>query len=136
MALLLDTCAVIWLVNGDEMAERAVAAIDAAYRAGEDLRYSPISAWEVGMLVSRGRLRLTRPPAVWFHGFASQAGIREQPLTGDILIQSSFLPGEPPPDPADRMVIASARAEDHTIVTRDRKILAYGRAGHARVLAC
>lgn len=136
MALLLDTCALIWLVNGDEMSAASLAAIDQAYADGDDLRYSPISAWEVGMLVARGRLMLTRPVPAWFFGFTSQPGVRELPLTNDILIESSFLPGQPPADPADRMVIAGARAEDLTIVTRDRKILAYGEAGHARILPC
>lgn len=136
MALLLDTCAIIWLANGDSMSKLASDAIDQAYADGEDVRYSSISAWEIGMLVSRGRLNLTRPPAAWFAGFAGQPGISALPFTNSALIQSSFLPGQPPSDPADRMIIAAAREDDLILVTRDRRIIDYGQAGHARVLAC
>jgi PIN domain nuclease of toxin-antitoxin system len=54
----------------------------------------------------------------------------------DVLIASSFLPGSPPSDPIDRIIIATARENDLTLVTRDRKILAYGEAGYISVLKC
>ncbi len=53
-----------------------------------------------------------------------------------ILIRSAFLPGEPPADPADRMIIATARENGHTIVTRDRQILAYAEEGLVAAQRC
>ena len=57
-------------------------------------------------------------------------------LTPAIFIDSSFLPGQPPRDPADRIIIATARENDLTILTRDRLILEYAKAGNVRALAC
>jgi PIN domain nuclease of toxin-antitoxin system len=54
----------------------------------------------------------------------------------DILANSCALPGQPPNDPADRIIIATARESDMTIVTRDHLILDYARAGHVRAMAC
>ncbi len=54
----------------------------------------------------------------------------------EVLIESSFLPGEPPADPADRIIIATAREFGMRIVTRDRAMLSYARAGHAEAIAC
>lgn len=52
------------------------------------------------------------------------------------LIASSFLPGDPPSDPADRIIAATARAENLVVVTRDRELRAYGSEGHMKILAC
>jgi PIN domain nuclease of toxin-antitoxin system len=57
-------------------------------------------------------------------------------LTPEILIQSSFLPGDPPRDPADRIIIATARTVGYRLVTRDRLLLAYAEAGHIEGVAC
>jgi PIN domain nuclease of toxin-antitoxin system len=57
-------------------------------------------------------------------------------LSPEILIASSFLPGEPPNDPADRILLATARDLGATLVTRDRAILAYGESGQVSTLAC
>ena len=57
-------------------------------------------------------------------------------LSPDILIAASFLPGTPPRDPMDRILIATARELAATLVTRDRAMLAYGEKGNVSVLAC
>jgi PIN domain nuclease of toxin-antitoxin system len=57
-------------------------------------------------------------------------------LTVEILTGSCSLPGSPPDDPADRIIIATARDRDMIVVTRDRRILDYSRAGHVRAMAC
>jgi len=58
------------------------------------------------------------------------------PMPPRILIASAFLPGEPPADPADRIMAATARSENHVLITRDRKLVSYGQDGHVRVIAC
>jgi PIN domain nuclease of toxin-antitoxin system len=57
-------------------------------------------------------------------------------MSPELLIASSFLPGEPPRDPADRIIAATARDHGATLMTRDRALLAYGEQGHIRVEEC
>jgi PIN domain nuclease of toxin-antitoxin system len=134
--LLLDTCAVVWVSERAKMRAEAVAAIDEAADAEKPIFVSLITAWEFGLLESRGRMPMTRSARSAFASFVRLPGIRTQELTADVLIDSSFLPGAPPNDPADRLIIATARAHDLTIVTRDDAILAYAGEGHVRALAC
>jgi len=57
-------------------------------------------------------------------------------MSPDLLIASSFLPGEPPRDPADRIMLATARDLGAALVTRDRALLDYGGQGHVKIVAC
>lgn len=134
--LLLDTCALIWMGEDQDLSSDAVTAIDSAYDRAEPLVLSPISAWEIGMLASKGRFASPLAPEAWFNRFTASGHCRLSPLTPEVLVESSFLPGSPPADPIDRILIATARHENTTLVTRDRMILEYGRAGHVRVIEC
>ena len=133
--LLLDTCAVLWIANGEEISENCRQAVDEAAQANTIL-ISPITAWEIGTLVRKGRIALSMAPEVWFDAALALPGIRLAPMPPRTLIASAFLPGTPPADPADRIIAATARHEDLILVTRDRKLLSYGEEGHVRVLAC
>lgn len=134
--LLLDTCAIIWIALNEPIKPEVKAAMRAAIAADERVRVSPISAWELGLLSARGRLPTTRPPAALFGEVLATEGVRVEALSPEVLIESSFLPGSPHSDPADRILIATARAFDLTLVTRDRAILDYAGQGHVRALAC
>lgn len=134
--LLLDTCALIWLSQQAEMLPEAVSAIDEAADRGTPLRMSLITAWELGLLAKSGRAPMARSPQAIFEALHRLPGVLLEQLTPDILIDSSLLPGEVHGDPADRILIATARALDLTIVTRDRHILDYARRGHVRALPC
>ncbi len=129
--LLLDTCAVLWLANGTEIAPEARSAITR-----RSVHVSPISAWEIANLVRKSRIALTLPVANWFRQTVSKMATTMPQLTVEILTDSCGLPGLPPDDPADRIIIATARESDMTVVTRDRQILEYSRAGHVRTLVC
>lgn len=134
--LLLDTCAAIWITEDEYIDPEAVAAIDAAFEEESPVFVSPMTAWERGLLSARGRLASPVSPLVWFQRLIGEANLFLADLSPEILIESSFLPGSPPNDPADRIVISTARALDLMIVTRDRLILDYGQRGHVRVLKC
>jgi PIN domain nuclease of toxin-antitoxin system len=134
--LLLDTCAAIWLAHGDPLAGPAVAALNTARDMGAPTYLSPVSAWEVGLLVARGRLQLLMTPQRWFQRLLEAPNVRLADISPDLLIASSFLPGEPPRDPADRIIAATAREYGTTLVTRDRALLGYGDQGHISVVAC
>lgn len=134
--LLLDTCAVIWTGNGAEIAPAAIDAIDQSYDRRDAVYVSPFTAWELGVLVARDRIRLSQTPQMWFRAYLEKSGAQLAELAPETLVAASFLPAQPPRDPADRIIIATARARDLTILTRDRLILNYAREGHAKALAC
>jgi len=135
MALLLDTCAAIWVANGDPISGEARNAIEENAEVGSIL-ISPMTAWEIATLANKGRLKLSMAPESWFDALLSLPGIRLAPMPPRTLIASAFLPGDPPSDPADRILAATARAENLILMTRDRRLLDFGNQGHVRVLAC
>ena len=137
-AVLLDTCAAIWTANGDPLRRPAQARIVQAALA-DGVFVSPISAWEIGVL-SRPRsgraMEFLPDPGSWFARLMAGPGIRPAPFTAEIAIAASHLPGALHGDPADRLLIATARRMAMPIVTRDSRIIAYAAAGHVGVIPC
>ncbi|TDI36824.1 MAG: hypothetical protein E2P02_24165 [Acidobacteria bacterium] len=86
------------------------------------------------MLQERQRVTLSLPVERWRRIVLETSGFIEAPLTGEIAIESVNLPGVLHNDPADRMLIATARLSGWTLATRDDRILSYGTAGHVDVL--
>lgn len=134
--LLLDTCAIIWIALNAPIGPEAVAAMTQSAAAQEKVRVSPISAWELGLLSAKGRLATARSPMSIFGEVIATPGVRIEALSPEVLIESSFLPGNLHRDPADRILIATARNFDLTLVTRDQTILSYAQEGHVRAIAC
>jgi PIN domain nuclease of toxin-antitoxin system len=133
--MLLDTHALIWLAEGlADLPPASRRLLDAAARS-EGLAVSPITFWEVAMLESRRRVSLSQPVQQWREAVLAPPQIREVELDGAIAIESVGLPGDFHDDPADRILIATARIRGFTLATRDSGILAYGRAGHVKVVA-
>ncbi|WP_110033635.1 type II toxin-antitoxin system VapC family toxin [Hoeflea marina] len=133
---LLDTCAVIWLMDGADMDDMALERLAQAQSADDAVSISAMTAWEVGMLASKNRLASTRDPLRWFEDAVVQFNANLAEVSPHVLIGSSFLPRPIHNDPVDRILIATAREQDLTIVTRDRAILAYGALGHVKTLPC
>jgi PIN domain nuclease of toxin-antitoxin system len=134
--LLLDTCTLIFMTERTRLAPAAVETLQAATEGGEITYVSPITACEVGMLSSRGRLQLLIRPERWFSNLCEVPGVRLAEMSPDVLIGSSYLPGKPPKDPTDRIIAATARELGATLITRDRALLDYGAQGHVAVLEC
>lgn len=134
--LLLDTCATIWLAEGEAVSQEALNAIDRAGAAGESIFVSPITAWEIGLLAARGRIAMSIPPQTWFERLLTVPGVVLADLSVRVLIASSYLPGQPPRDPADRMIAATARENGLKLITRDQLLLDYADQGHVEALAC
>lgn len=129
----------IWLANGDPLPAQAVEAITQAAMSAY-VFVSPISAWEVGMLSkprgARPALHFLPDPKAWFAKVIEGPAIREAALTPGIAVDASYLPGNLHGDPADRLLIATARHLGIPIVTRDTKIVAYAGQGHVQVVPC
>jgi PIN domain nuclease of toxin-antitoxin system len=136
LPLLLDTCAAVWISEEQPLADEALIAMERSYRSGEFIYVSPITAWEIGLLVSRGKLTSPMAPQRWFGRLLEAPGVRLADMSPDVLIASSFLPGVPPRDPADRILAATARAHGSRLMTRDTPLLTYARQGHLQALAC
>jgi PIN domain nuclease of toxin-antitoxin system len=134
--ILLDTCAVIFISEGETLKASAMDVLDAAHSGSVPTYISPITAWEVGLLTSRKRVQLVTTPQRWFARLFEFPNMRLADMSPDLLIASSFLPGTPPRDPADRIILATARDLGCTLITRDRALLDYGEQGHVRVVGC
>ncbi|MGN6584138.1 MAG: type II toxin-antitoxin system VapC family toxin [Rhizobiaceae bacterium] len=132
---LLDTCAMLFLANDSPMDAEARWEISEAAYDGR-LYLSPMSAWEIGMGVAKGRISLPLAPLDFVERFIDRMQAKLSPLTPAILISSSNLPGRVHGDPMDRILIATARALDMVLVTSDRPILAYAKSGQLRIQPC
>lgn len=134
--VLLDTCAAIWLMSRAPLSTASRAAIRSAQTANLGVYLSPLTAWEIGTLVAKGRLHLTLSPEAWFETLLALPGVRLAALTPQLLIGSTALPGSPPSDPADRIIAATARLYGYRVITRDSKLLAYAKQGHILATGC
>lgn len=133
--VLLDTHVLVWMLAGDERLSREARQLieNASYEDGADV--CAISLWEVSMLAEKGRLPLFRDVGAWVESVATHPALNIVPLAPEIAVASTRLPGELHRDPADRMIVATARTVNATLVTADRALLEYGAQGHVRVLA-
>jgi len=131
----LDTHVWIWIVEGNRgaLAPSAIDAIEGAAKQGA-VRVSVISVWEVAMLEAKGRISLSRPIDDWVQAALRAPGLRPLPLSPEIAIESTRLPGAPTGDPADRILMASARILGGRLATCDGEILNYSKGGQLNVL--
>jgi len=124
--IVLDTHALIWWVDGSgRLSQAAHKAIGEELVAEGQIMLSTITAWEIAMLVSKGRLALTMDIDDWLKTVASIKGVEFISIDCNIAIQSVRLPGEFHADPADRFIVALARHHSAPLVTADTKIQAY-----------
>ena len=126
--LLLDTHYWYWLQLEErgKFSNRAQRLVQQASQNGE-LLVSVISIWEVGMLEAKGRMRLFMPAEQWVREALETPGLKLVPLTPEIALASSRLPGNLHGDPADRIIAATARDRGARLLTRDDALIAYGR---------
>ena len=123
----------IWVARGDRVAPEVRKLFSST--AGRAACFvSPISAWEGSLLAARGKLVFSGEN--WFSRIVADCGFELAPVSPDVMSGAAELPGDAPDDIADRIVIATARAYDMRIVTRDRTMLRYARKGYAKYLAC
>ena len=131
--ILLDTHVLVWFMQGDPiLGGKAKNRIEAA-RHSEGVGISAITPWEVAMLTGKGRLSLGRPVGEWVRLALETDGVSLAPLDPVIAIEAGELAGLHG-DPADRIIIATARHHDAALMTADRTILEQAAAGHVKAI--
>ena len=122
--ILLDTHIWIWWVVGDPRFTEGFREVLETHRAS-GIGVSAISCWEVAKLVELNRVGFHLPVGEWLERAATHEGCRVLALTPRIAAASGSLPGVLHRDPADQIIVATARVWDCPLLTRDRKLLAY-----------
>ena len=130
--LILDTHILIWYVEGINLSESQVTLID-QMRGKASLYISAISIWEIALLVSRERIALSIDLDQWIQRTTSITGLTFLDLSISILTQSCTLSNYEHKDPADRMIIASARSINAHLMTYDQKIIDYADKGYLKI---
>jgi PIN domain nuclease of toxin-antitoxin system len=121
--IVLDTHALVWwLADTANLPRKARAWLDQAAAAGEVVHASSISAWEVAMLVARGRLELTMDVGAWIAAAEALPQVAFVPVDNAIALRAVALPDPFPRDPADRIIAATALGLGATLVTGDRRL--------------
>ncbi len=130
--LILDTHILIWYIEGINLSESQVVLID-QMREKNSLYISAISIWEIALLISRERIALSIDLDQWIKKTTSISGLNLIDLSISILTQSCILSNYEHKDPADRMIIASARSINAHLMTCDQKIIDYADKGYLKI---
>lgn len=125
MRTLLDTHAWLWWVSEDARLSRSARSAIAKSRQEDDVWVSLISIWELAKKIEKRQLVLDRPLNEWLEVATNRPGLHLAELTRPILMESCQLPQPFPGDPADQIIVATARHEHAVLVTKDRKIRGY-----------
>lgn len=132
--LLLDTHIWLWLVLGDKQLKKSsISSIKKASK-NHTIYVSAISMWEIAMLEHNKRISLGCPIDEWLHRALSAPGISLASLSPEIVMDSVKMPNHFHKDPADRIIVATARVMNLTLLTRDERILKYSNQGYVNTI--
>ncbi|NBC29019.1 MAG: PIN domain-containing protein [Spirochaetes bacterium] len=133
--LLLDTHIFLWLMNGDpRLSDPTIQGRIEDAAEHTELLLSAASIWEIARLARAGRIRSSLPIATWTERALETPGLVVTPVEPDLALEAGSLPGEPPADIADQMLVATARARDAALVTADPALIDYAAGGYLRVM--
>ena len=132
---MLDTHVLVWAAEGERrLGPDARAAIATAAEEPDGIGVSAITPWEIALLAERGRLRLAQEAGAWIRAVLALPGIRLLPVEPAIALDGARLPGAFRADPADRLIIATARQCGAPLLTADFAILSYAAGGHVQAI--
>ncbi len=131
---LIDTHVLLWFTEGDtRLGKRARRLIGEAWRA-EQVGISVMTLWEIGMLLEKRRVALSLPLAAYVQRVIDTEKLKLVPVDRAIASESGQLPGGLPGDPGDRLIAATARVLGCPLLTADRTLLDYAKAGHVQAI--
>lgn len=133
--LLLDTHIWLWfaLAKRDRLKPGAIQLIREAAETG-CLRVSIMTIWEIGVLEAKGRVHIGLALDDWIERALALPGLELAPLDTRTALDCNHLPGDFHADPADRIIVATARRLNATLLTADRKIIEYGKSGYVHIM--
>lgn len=120
--ILLDTHVVVWAAIEHKRLSRAAESALRRARAGGGLAMASISLWELALLFARGRIETYGTIEAWVRRVLETVGVVVKPITQEIAILAAQFPESYPPDPADRLIGATARAEGIALIAQDERI--------------
>ena len=124
--IILDTHALLWWVDGSErLSTPAREAIENERGDQGSILVSAISAWEIALLVDKGRLTLDREVVDWLDQVSRIEGLEFLAVDRQIGVGAVRLPGDFHKDPADRIIVATARRAASPLVSADERIISY-----------
>lgn len=132
--IVLDTHVFIWHVSGDvRIGKNARETID-RFAKEDCVLVSAITPWEIALLVEKCRLQLAYDVEFWLRTSLALPGISLAPILPEISVDSVRLPDTFHADPADRLIVATARYHNASLVTADSAILTYATTGSFEVI--
>ena len=123
MRILLDTHIWWWWVTGEAGLSAAQKRLLARADPDAPLELSDVSLWEVATLVSLGRLAVSMPLRDWLEAAAAPPLVQRRGISPAVTAEVASLPETFHRDPADRIIVATARVHDATLLTRDKRII-------------
>ncbi|MEE4600632.1 MAG: type II toxin-antitoxin system VapC family toxin [Desulfobacteraceae bacterium] len=123
MKLLLDTCCIIWSISKPEAISQTAKALLTAD--DSEIHVSVISVAEIACAVERGRIIIDRHWKKWFRHYIDLNDWQVDSIDLDIMEEAYSLPESFHADPADRIITATTRLKNYSLLTADRKILSY-----------
>lgn len=133
--ILIDTHIWIWLISGDTSIKQNVVKVLRETANNGMLYLASISLWEICMLETKGRLILDQPIQKWLTSAIEKSKINILDISPEITIESTNLPGSFHGDPADRIIVATARINNLVLTTRDNKIIEYSENKYIHTIA-
>jgi PIN domain nuclease of toxin-antitoxin system len=121
-AMILDTCALLWLASGNKKLSRSTLK---QINEAPSVHVSAISGFEIAIKVAKGKLDLPKSPREWFAQVIEHHGLTELLLDAETCIRAAELPPIHD-DPCDRFIIAAAKMNDFVVVTKDERFKEYG----------
>ena len=123
--IVLDTHVILWwLREPSKLTLKATKEIQYAEK-NENIFISSICAWEIALLVKKGKLNMRIAVEEWISELARNTAVNFIPVDNEIAIKSVLLPDFTNKDPADRIIVATALSLGAKLITSDRRTLSY-----------
>jgi len=123
MIYLADTHVILWWAHGDRRLPKSHARVFQRARADSPVLVSDISLWEIAMLVEQERVRLDRPLRDWLETATAAPLVQRVGVAPAVAAETARLPSTFHRDPADRILVATARVHGATLLTVDQRII-------------
>ena len=132
--VILDTHVLLWsLLKPEELTEETKSKVEQAQK-NQNLLVSAISLWEIAMLSHKKRIHIFEPIKNFLSSIEEMSGINICEISAEVAAESVLLQNNFHGDPADRIIVSTARVYSATLLTRDKQILQWSEYGSIKCL--